>query len=579
MQILNDTSFDFGKNAAQRRSVVTIGAYDGVHRGHQTVIEQVRQQAEILDARSVVVTFDRHPASVVRPASAPLLLTDLDQKLELLAATGLDATCIVKFDEESSRETPSDFVKRVLVDGLAAKRVIIGEDFHFGHKRGGNVALLRELGPKFDFDVTPIELIARGDGVDEPVSSTAIRRALAGGQVELATQLLGHHFEVRGKVVHGDERGRTIGFPTANIEVPKAICILPRGTEESHEIVLNERSFLLTLGVPVRFSLVAATDDFRPLPGELVDLDEDRFQILPPLAVVLDAAHAPGHSEQSVRVVASLSEIGTLKLQCVAVEDSSRRWDIEFQLRGRAQPMTLGEPSRHPRLSEALQKIAQVFGKKAKASDHKAIKSLRNDLEKILGPRSDWETPLLRELFAALLDGLPHRRRSADHERVWFSLVGYCLRPGFGYPLDDWRVSQLFGIFAQGLQFVHETRNWAEWWTLWRRIAGGLGEAEQMAVFEEITPFINPETARRGNLPALAKKRSYEDMVRLVAVLERLPVDTKVDVGDWLRQRLDKAGEPIGSWWALGRVGGRVPWHGSAHAVVPKDQVERWLEW
>ena len=100
MQILNDTSFDFGKNAAQRRSVVTIGAYDGVHRGHQTVIEQVRQQAEILDARSVVVTFDRHPASVVRPASAPLLLTDLDQKLELLAATGLDATCIVKFDEE-----------------------------------------------------------------------------------------------------------------------------------------------------------------------------------------------------------------------------------------------------------------------------------------------------------------------------------------------------------------------------------------------------------------------------------------------------------------------------------------------
>jgi two-component SAPR family response regulator len=108
--------------------------------------------------------------------------------------------------------------------------------------------------------------------------------------------------------------------------------------------------------------------------------------------------------------------------------------------------MTLGEPSRHPRLPEALQKITQVFGKKAKASDPKAIKSLRNDLEKILGPRCDWESPLLRELFAALLEGLPHRRRSADHERVWFSLVGYSLRPGFGYPLDDWRVSQLFGI-------------------------------------------------------------------------------------------------------------------------------------
>ena len=225
MIIINDSSFDFGGEAKKRRSVVTIGAYDGVHRGHQAVIEQVRQQAEVLDARSVVVTFDRHPASIVRPESAPLLLTDIDQKLELLASTGLDATWIVKFDEDSSREAPSDFVKRVLVDGLSAKRVIIGEDFHFGYKRGGNVALLRELGPKFDFDVTPIELISRGDGVDEPVSSTAIRRALAGGQVELATQLLGHHFEVRGVVVHGDERGRTIGFPTANIEVPNQICI------------------------------------------------------------------------------------------------------------------------------------------------------------------------------------------------------------------------------------------------------------------------------------------------------------------------------------------------------------------
>jgi riboflavin kinase/FMN adenylyltransferase len=225
MIIVNDTSFDFGQGANSRRSVVTIGAYDGVHRGHQAVIEQVRQQAQILDARSIVVTFDRHPASVVRPESAPLLLTDLDQKLERLAVTGIDVTCIVKFDATSSRESPSDFVKRVLVDGLLAKRIIIGEDFHFGHKRGGNVAMLRELGPKFDFDVIPIELISRGDGVDEPVSSTAIRRALAGGQVELATQLLGHHFEVRGVVVRGDQRGRTIGFPTANIEVPNAICI------------------------------------------------------------------------------------------------------------------------------------------------------------------------------------------------------------------------------------------------------------------------------------------------------------------------------------------------------------------
>ncbi len=276
MIIVDDTSFDFGQGSNLRRSVITIGAYDGVHRGHQAVIEQVRQQAGILDARSIVVTFDRHPASVVRPESAPLLLTDLDQKLGLLAATGIDATCIVKFDESSSHEEPSDFVKRVLVDGLSARRIIIGEDFHFGYKRGGNVALLCELGPKFDFDVVPIELISRGDGVDEPVSSTAIRRALAGGQVELATQLLGHHFEIRGDVVHGDHRGRTIGFPTANIEVPKVICIPADGVYAGVFTRFNGSKHVCAINLGRRPTFYEHADHSL-LEAHLLDFDGDLY--------------------------------------------------------------------------------------------------------------------------------------------------------------------------------------------------------------------------------------------------------------------------------------------------------------
>jgi len=276
MIIVNDSTFDFGDGTGAVRSVVTIGAYDGVHRGHRAVIEQVCQQAEILGARSVVVTFDRHPATVVRPNSAPLLLTDLEQKLELLGATGLDATCIVKFDEESSRETPTDFVKRVLVDGLSAVRVIIGEDFHFGYKRGGNVALLRELGPKHGFDVSPIELIPRGDGVDEPVSSTAIRRALAGGQVELATQLLGHHFELRGKVVHGDERGKQIGFPTANVEVSRAICVPADGVYAGFFTRHNGQRYVcaINLGRRPTFHEYA---EHSMLEAHLLDFDGDLY--------------------------------------------------------------------------------------------------------------------------------------------------------------------------------------------------------------------------------------------------------------------------------------------------------------
>jgi len=221
MQVIRDNQ----PSDSSKRSVVTIGAYDGVHRGHQAVIGQVRKEAQQLGCQSVVVTFDKHPASVVRPESAPKLLTDLDQKLELLQQTGIDATLIVEFNRERSTEDPALFVKRVLVDTLRAQVVVVGEDFHFGFNRGGNVAMLRELGKQFDFQVEPVKLIARPDGVEEPVSSTSIRRALAGGQVEIATNLLGRAYEVRGVVVNGDKRGRTIGFPTANVEVPNAMCL------------------------------------------------------------------------------------------------------------------------------------------------------------------------------------------------------------------------------------------------------------------------------------------------------------------------------------------------------------------
>jgi riboflavin kinase/FMN adenylyltransferase len=221
MQVIRDNQ----PSDNSKRSVVTIGAYDGVHRGHQAVIGQVRNEALQLGCQSVVVTFDKHPASVVRPESAPKLLTDLDQKLELLQQTGIDATLIVEFNRERSTEDPALFVKRVLVDALRAQVVVVGEDFHFGFNRGGNVAMLRELGKQFDFQVEPVKLIARPDGVEEPVSSTSIRRALAGGQVETATNLLGRAYEVRGVVVNGDKRGRIIGFPTANVEVPNAMCL------------------------------------------------------------------------------------------------------------------------------------------------------------------------------------------------------------------------------------------------------------------------------------------------------------------------------------------------------------------
>ena len=207
------------------RSVVTIGMYDGVHLGHRAVIGQVRDRARELGARSVVVTFDVHPMSITRPQQAPRLLTTLEHRLSLLGSTGVDAVVVVRFDEVQSNETAVDFVTRVLVDGLHTQAVIVGSDFHFGHGRQGNVTLLREMGERHDFTAEPVRLVQRADGVDEPVSSTAIRRALAGGEIDTATRMLGRPHEIHGTVADGDKRGRTIGFPTANVAVPAEMCL------------------------------------------------------------------------------------------------------------------------------------------------------------------------------------------------------------------------------------------------------------------------------------------------------------------------------------------------------------------
>ena len=198
---------------------VTIGAYDGVHRGHLSVIAQTRAIADRHEAKSAIVTFEPHPAYVLRVENAPALLTNLEHKLELLDAAGIDTALVIPFDMERSTETPADFVKNVLADCLNAKAVIVGADFHFGADRAGNVEVLSDLGKQHGFEVEGVELLRRDDGKVESISSTVIRRALAGGEIRTANALLGRAHELRGQVVQGDQRGRTIGFPTANVAV------------------------------------------------------------------------------------------------------------------------------------------------------------------------------------------------------------------------------------------------------------------------------------------------------------------------------------------------------------------------
>ncbi len=218
MDVIRDLEQLDGRGVAGPHAV-TIGAYDGVHLGHQSVIRTTQERAAALGCRMAVVTFDPHPAQLVRPENAPLMLTTIEQRLELLEALGVDTTVVVRFDEARAAETPDEFTQAVLVDALDAKAVVVGHDFHFGRNRSGNVEVLQALGEELGFEVDGLELVPRSDGKDEAVSSTAIRRALAGGEVRQAARMLGRPHELRGPVTGGDQRGRTIGFPTANVAI------------------------------------------------------------------------------------------------------------------------------------------------------------------------------------------------------------------------------------------------------------------------------------------------------------------------------------------------------------------------
>lgn len=208
-QGLGDVPADWGS------STVTIGVFDGVHRGHQRIVTRAAEAAAVRRWPLVVVTFDPHPAEVVRPGSHPPLLCTLRRRVQLLTELGADAVCVLAFTLEFSQLGPDEFVRAVLADRLHARQVVVGENFRFGHRAAGDVALLAELGEKYDFSAEGVPLLTE-DGVR--ISSSSIRDRLAAGDVTGAAHGLGRPHRVEGVVVRGSQRGRAMGIPTANLE-------------------------------------------------------------------------------------------------------------------------------------------------------------------------------------------------------------------------------------------------------------------------------------------------------------------------------------------------------------------------
>lgn len=204
---------------------MTIGNFDGVHRGHHAVLKLVVDRARAAGLRSVAVTFDPHPLAVLYPDRAPEPLSTTDHKLELLAAAGLDAVLVMPFTPELAQWSPRRFVQEALVDALGAKEVVVGSDTRFGYRNAGDVDTLRELGAELGFTVQVVADLGR-QGQERRWSSTWIRELIAAGDVAGAAEVLGRPHRVTGAVVHGDHRGRELGYPTANL-APDAVGAVP----------------------------------------------------------------------------------------------------------------------------------------------------------------------------------------------------------------------------------------------------------------------------------------------------------------------------------------------------------------
>ncbi|MEI7731756.1 MAG: Hsp70 family protein [Verrucomicrobiota bacterium] len=411
-------------------------------------------------------------------------------------------------------------------------------------------------------------------------------RLLQHGSLELAV--------ARGAAYYGLARrglGRRISGGTAHAlyvglavdkaaAEPRAVCLIPRGHEEGQPVDLASRPFTLALGRPVQFPLYSTTSDRIDRPGDIVPVGEE-LRALPPIHTLLKGAGSKA-ATVPVHLRATLTEIGTLELWCVS-NIADERWRLEFELRGSvSQTATTVTESMPARFAEVKAIVERIFGGRAAATAPKEVKQLLRTLEQTLGPREHWRAPLLRELWGVLFAGAAKRRRSADHERVFFQLLGYSLRPGFGYPLDEWRCEQTFGMFTESVTFHGEEPGWKEFWVMWRRLAGGLDEAQQTVLWNYLKPYlarrVPMEPSKLVVKPKGIQPEGLDEMVRVAASLEQLIPVEKVQLGNWIAERLRHPTTTGGPWaWALGRLGTRVPLHGSSHKTVEPGQAEQWL--
>ncbi len=414
--------------------------------------------------------------------------------------------------------------------------------------------------------------------------------AVARGAVAYALARRGRGLRILG----GSARGYYVEVEASLSAARTGVCVVPRGAQEGVPHVARTRPLALVVGRLARFELFASDDAQGHFAGDVVAIDDQHFDRLPPVA----ASFPAGLAEETLMVVleGELSAVGTLDLACVEspapADRPPRRLRLAFALRGDgshapsmaplpsgARPVSVRARAPGQLIDEARAAIDRVLGKGRPDVGSREVKDLVRELERLLGERRTWTTPIARAIFDEVWAGHRGRRRSPEHERVFWQLAGYCLRPGFGDPLDASRVACLATLAEDKLAFGDQARAWQQFWIAWRRVAAGLDERSQVVLRDMIDPVLAPAEAKLKKRTGLKrfKPEGLHEMLEMASSLERVPAARRAELGAWVLERTWTDRDPR-LWAAIGRLGARIPAYASVDHVVSPTTVGRWID-
>ena len=357
-----------------------------------------------------------------------------------------------------------------------------------------------------------------------------------------------------------------------------SLCLVPRGTEEGFEIHLKQHNFETLTNQPVAFQLFSSSTRVGDKLGDFVDLSEEEVTPLPPIQTVLRFGKQAEARQIPINLGVKLTEVGTLDLFCES-KSTNHRWKLQFNVRQDADysdQTDISETVDEQLAATALKIVRDTFqAESPQTSPEKMIKSLEETLSM---PKEKWPTSFIRSVADTLLVVWDARKKSVEFESRWLNLLGFCLRPGFGDPLDEWRMKQIWKLHFEGIVHNNNQQVRSEWWIFWRRVAGGLTAGKQTQIFQQIYPALGIAASRKSGRGKSLKLSSHEanEVWMMLGNFELLRPEEKIKLGNYLCQELNVKNPR--ELWTISRIGARQPFYGPLNRIVPPEAVVPWVE-